>query len=625
MCGIVGLINRRGPVDADALQKARDALVHRGPDDAGIWIDTERGVGLAHRRLSIIDLSAKGHQPMANEDGSLILVYNGEIYNFQVLRLELQQLGHSFVSSSDTEVILHAYEEWGLDAIQKLNGMFAFALYDRKGGQLVLARDRFGEKPLYYADTGSVFAFASELKALAALPGIELQMDSKILQSYLMFGNVPYPASAFRGICKLPPAQNLIFETDTGRARTRCYWDMADAFSATEPEAKGDDLVERLETLVTDAVRLRLVADVPIGAFLSGGVDSSLIVAIMSRLQAQVKTFSIGFEEGIYDEVPHARAVADYLGSDHHEYYVTPRESLDLLLELPAMYDEPFADSSAIPTYIVSRFAREQVTVALTGDGGDELFGGYTTYPWFALLGPLLRVPALLRRGAASVLGALGSGRLKRHAPLLRIDEAWDLFLYLNERTIAKRFDVDQVIVHSQGPPLVASTFYRKFEAVRPRGDLQAALYAEAQTYLVDDILTKVDRASMAVSLETRVPLLDSSIAEFATALPMRAKMGTWRLQKKKLLRALLGRYVPLEMFDRPKHGFAVPLHTWFRGELKWLLREYLDKSRLEREGLFDARFVGEIVDEHLSGCRNREALLWSLVFWQLWREEWNV
>ena len=621
MCGIVGVVDARGPIDIDALHRARDALTHRGPDDAGVWTDDERGVGLAHRRLSIIDLSPKGRQPMANADGSLVLVFNGEIYNFQALRGELQALGHSFFSTSDTEVILRAYEEWALDAIPRLNGMFALALYDRRRSQLVLARDRFGEKPMYYTDTGTSFAFASEIKALAALPGIALRMDPDLLRPYLVFGHMPYPDTAFRGIGKLPPAHVLVLELASWQTRSYYYWDMAEA----PPQETGADAVDRLDALVTESVRLRLVADVPVGAFLSGGVDSSLIAGVMSRLQAQVTTFSIGFAEGGYDEAPHARAVADHLGCDHYEHYVTPREALDLLLDLPGIYDEPFADSSAIPTYIVSRFAREHVKVVLTGDGGDELFGGYTTYPWFALLGPLLRVPAPLRRGLAGLLGGLGAGRLKRHASLLGIEELWDLFLYLNERTIAKRFDVERMLVHPGGAALDQSTFYRKFEAVRPRGPMQAALYAEAQTYLVDDILTKVDRASMAVSLETRIPLLDPGIAEFAMSLSARAKMGFWQMKKKKLLRALLERYVPSHMFDRPKHGFAVPLHAWFRGEMKWLLHEYLDRGRIEREGLFDARFVGAAVDEHLSGRRDREALLWSLVFWQLWREKWKV
>ena len=621
MCGIVGIVDAKNPIDINALCRARDALTHRGPDDADVWTDAERGVGLAHRRLSIIDLSPKGRQPMVSADGSLVLIFNGEIYNFKALRGQLQELGHSFCSTSDTEVILRAYEEWALDAIPRLNGMFALALYDRRRGQLVLARDRFGEKPLYYTDTGTSFAFASEIKALAALPGIALRMDPDLLRPYLVFGHTPYPDTAFLGIGKLPPAHVLVIEPAVWRTRSYCYWDMAEV----PAQVSGADLVDRLDALVNESVRLRLVADVPVGAFLSGGVDSSLIAGVMSRLQAQVKTFSIGFAEGSYDEAPHARAVADHLGCDHYEHYVTPREALDLLLDLPAIYDEPFADSSAIPTYIVSRFAREHVKVALTGDGGDELFGGYTTYPWFALLGPLLRVPGPMRRGLAGALAGMGAGRLKRHASLLGINEPWDLFLYLNERTIAKRFDVEKILIHPGGQALDQSMFCRKFQAVLPRGHMQAALYAEAQTYLVDDILTKVDRASMAVSLETRIPLLDPSIAEFAMSLPVRDKMGFWQVKKKKLLRTLLGRYVPLHVFARPKHGFAVPLHAWFRGEMRWLLQEYLDPGRIEREGLFDAKFVRAVVDEHLSGRRDREALLWSLVFWQLWREKWKV
>jgi asparagine synthase (glutamine-hydrolysing) len=627
VCGIVGIANRRGSVDVDSLNRARDVLTHRGPDDSGTWIDPIGGIGLAHRRLSIIDLSEDASQPMVNEDGSIVLIFNGEIYNFQALRDELLKLGHQFFSSSDTEVIIRAYEEWGMEAIAMLNGMFAFALYDRKSNRIVLARDRFGEKPLYYANTGSVFTFASELKALAALPGTQLRLDIDSLEPYLVFGNIPYPDTAFEGIHKLPPAHVLVFDIETWNGNVDCYWDMADANADTVVGAdlEGDDALGRLDELITDSVRLRLIADVPVGAFLSGGVDSSLIVSIMSKLEVKVKTFSIGFKDEKYDEAPYAKAIAAYLGCEHYEHYVTPRESLDLLMELPSIYDEPFADSSAIPTYIVSRFAREQVKVSLSGDGGDELFGGYSTYPLFSLLGPLLQVPSPMRRLVAGALNLAGWGKLKRHASLLQIDEAWDLFLYLNERTIAKRFDVAKALKAPQTNALVRSIFYKKFQSALPRGNLQAAMYAEAHTYLVDDILTKVDRASMAVSLETRVPFLDHRVAEFATGLSLESKMGPWRLKKKTILRALLARYMPSQMFERPKHGFSVPLHTWFRGEMKWLLYEYLNKEKITREGLFNPEFVDGIVQEHLTGRRDREALLWSLVFWQMWREKWNV
>jgi asparagine synthase (glutamine-hydrolysing) len=626
MCGIVGIVDNGGRVDGERLERARDILTHRGPDDQGIWLDEAGKVGLAHRRLSIIDLSLNGHQPMSNGDDSLVLVFNGEIYNFRELRDELVSGGHRFFSQSDTEVIIRAYEEWGMGAVERLNGMFAFALYDRRLDRLVLARDRFGEKPLYYTQSATGFLFASELKALIALPGVETRIDESLLQQYLIFGNIPYPASIFRGVNKLPPAHTLVFDLKSRSICTECYWDMAEPQTVDlwDSTAGGSE-VDRLDALLTDAVRLRLIADVPVGAFLSGGVDSSLIVSIMSRLQTEVKTFAIGFKDSGYDEAPHAKAIADHLGCDHREHYVTPRESLDLLLELPAIYDEPFADSSAIPTYIVSRFAREHVKVALTGDGGDELFGGYSTYPWIAIFSPLLGIPSPLRAGAAWGLQKLGPEKIKRHVPLLRIDEAWEQFLYLNERTIAKRDDVGRMLNFPVDNSLIETVFYQKFQAALPRGGLQAALYAEAHTYLVDDILTKVDRASMAVSLETRIPFLDPRVAEFATSLSAESKMGRWKLQKKKVLRALLARYLPTQMFERPKHGFSVPLHNWFRGELRWLLQEYLNKGRIDREGLFNSSAVEEMVKEHLAGRRDREALLWSLVFWQMWREKWKV
>jgi len=620
VCGIVGIANRMGPIDVPALETARDALAHRGPDDKGIWLSDSRQIGLAHRRLSVIDLSDNAHQPMLNSDKSVALIFNGEIYNFRQLRDELLAMGYHFISQSDTEVIIAAYSAWGMEAFARFNGMFALAIVDQQRRKIILARDRFGEKPLYFSHVGTGFAFASELKALSQLPSVERSLDEERLPLYLLFGNIPYPDTIFKGVKKLAPAHSIVLDLDTWETQISCYWNMNQA-----PIGEGDYSVEALDALLTDSVRLRLIADVPVGAFLSGGIDSSLVVAIMARLQAQVKTYSIGFKDQRYDEVPHARAIANHLGCDHSEYYVSPDSVRELLVELPSIYDEPFADSSAIPTYIVSQFARQEVTVALTGDGGDELFGGYSTYSRLAAMRGMLKIPYMSRGILGGLINAVAPEKIRRHAPILGMDRGWDLFLYLNERTIAKRGDVEELLGASVDSALANSVFIEKFQSEQPRGILQAALYAEAHTYLVDDILTKVDRASMAVSLETRIPFLDHRIAEWAYNLPMREKMGYWNTEKKKILQTLLSRYIPVDLYKRPKHGFSVPLNQWFRGELSWTIHEYLNRDRIRREGIFQPDFVDDIVAEHMSGKRDREAILWSLVFWEMWRERWGI
>ena len=622
MCGIAGVVKTMDRIDQDELVRMRDALEHRGPDDQGIWMGEDGLVGLAHRRLSIIDLSEAGHQPMVNDDGTLVLVFNGEIYNFQELRQDLEGRGHVFRSQTDSEVILHAYEEWGTAAVAKLNGMFAFSLYDRTRRQIVLARDRFGEKPLYYALDGGGFYFASELKALRACGSLSVTVDRDRLHPYLVFGYIPYPHTIFESVLKLPPASMAVVDIDSLQCAVTSYWQLQGDNGAGPEDL--EEAVTHLDGLFAEAVGMRLVADVPVGAFLSGGIDSSLVISAMTRHAAKVKTFAIGFWDDEYDEAPYAKVIAEHLGCEHREYYVEPQEAIDVLMGLPAIYDEPFADSSAIPTCIVSRFARDEVKVVLTGDGGDELFGGYTVYPLFARLRHVQRLPRVARSLVAAVVEAVGPGKSRRHADLLRQGGLWELFLYLNERTVTKQPDAARIFSGGEAD-LAATEFAQVFQREMSGDPLQAAMHAEARTYLVDDILTKVDRASMAVSLEARVPFLDHRIAEFAASLSSKTKMGRCGQERKRVLTALLGRYLPRELFERKKHGFAVPLHRWFRKDLRWLLDEYLDESRIKREGVFDARTIRQMVAEHLAGTRDREAVLWALVFWQMWREEWRL
>lgn len=626
MCGIAGVLLLKGQIDERELVGMGNKLAHRGPDDAGIWIHQDGSLGLVHRRLSIIDLSDAAHQPMTNDDGTIVLVFNGEIYNFRELRCILQAQGHIFRSQSDTEVIIHAYEQWGMQAIEKLNGMFAFALYDQRQRCLMLGRDRFGEKPVFYYHHGGCFIFSSELKAIAAHSSFSPHINQDLLFPYLIFGYIPYPHTIFDHTFKLPPAHYMVLDVDSQNYTIGTYWNALETTSSnTVDDTNLESAVAHVDSLLADAVKLRLIADVPVGAFLSGGIDSSLIACFASRQKSDLKTFSIGFWDDQHDEAPYAKAIASHLGCHHHEYYVAPEEALSALTNLPGIYDEPFADSSAIPTYLLSRFAREHVKVTLTGDGGDELFGGYTTYSYWAFASHFLPIPKGLRTLGERVLATYGTEQVRRHAALIGQNSLWEVFLYLNERTVTKTSDAAKLLVGGGNTLLQSSAFPRIFEAAAGRGCVQAAMFTDSMTYLVDDILAKVDRASMAVSLEARVPFLDFRIAEYAMRLPDGLKMGPWRLCRKRILRTLLSRHMPRELFERPKKGFSVPLNRWFRGELKWLLDEYLAPHRLEKEGLFNAGFVAQLVREHLSGSRGREAVLWALVFWEMWRERWRI
>ena len=624
MCGIAGAYRREGQLNDQDLIAMRDVLAHRGPDDEGLWVAVDRRLGLVHRRLSVVDLSQAGHQPMANDDGTLWLTYNGEIYNFTDLRQELQQMGYTFRSRTDTEVIIRAFEAWGVEAIARLNGMFAFALYDKRQQKLVLARDRFGEKPLYYRLDSDSLLFASELKAFMAYPAFAAELDTDLALQYLVWGNIPSPRTVFKGVRKLPPAHYLIFDLANHRCQETRYWHPVRHIGALSQMGL-EEGIGRLEGLLDDAVRRRLVADVPVGAFLSGGIDSSLIAALMVQATSRLKTFTIGFDDAAFDEAPFAKKIAAHLGTDHREYYVSPQEAQDLLLDLPRIYDEPFADSSAIPTYIVSRLSREEVTVVLTGDGGDELFGGYTAYRNFYRTQGLLRLPGVIRRGMAGFVKLFGSGRVRRHIAMLDLEDPWKLYLYINERTITKLNEACGIVMGGDEATIRDSAFVEAFAVMSDHSHVQAAAFTDMSTYMPDDILTKVDRASMAVSLECRIPLLDYRVAEFGLGLSEECKMGSRRADGKRLLRALLAKFVPPALFERPKRGFSVPLASWFRGDLRWLLDEYLDRGRLRREGVFDADVVEGLVREHLAGHRDREAVLWSLVCWQMWREQWGV
>ncbi len=622
MCGVAGLFDSRGerPVDTALLQRMNDSIRHRGPDGDGHHIVP--GIGLAHRRLSIIDL-AGGHQPMFNEDGTVAVVTNGEIYNFQGLARELQAAGHEFRTRSDTEVILHGWEEWGAGCVERFAGMFAFALWDANQETLFLARDRLGKKPLYYALLADGWvAFGSELKALACHPGVDRALDASAIEDYFAYGYVPDPKTIYRGVKKLPPAHCLVWRRGMPEPAPQPYWD---ARFAVRDRLSVDDAAEALIERLRRSVEMRLIADVPLGAFLSGGVDSSGIVALMAGLSEQpVSTFAIGFDNKAFDESGYAAQVARRYGTDHHLRRVDP-DAFDLVDRLAGIYDEPFADSSAIPTFRVSALAREGVKVVLSGDGGDELFAGYRRYLWHDREERLrAMLPTALRRPLFGLLGRVYP-KLDRAPRFLR---AKHTFQELAADAAEGYFMSVSVVGDSLRDALFSPALkrelggYHAIEVLRGHmaaadtdEPLFAAQYADLKTWLAGDILTKVDRASMANSLEVRVPLLDHEFVEWSAGLPQRLKLQGQT--GKFLLKRALEPYVPNDLLYRPKQGFSVPISAWFRGPLRQRVREAVTGPVLAESGYFDQDALALMVDRHQSGARDHGVVLWSLLMFE--------
>ena len=641
MCGIVGFrTNRDFSRLRDALPEATSRLVHRGPDDTGLFFDQESGVGLGHRRLSVIDLSEAGRQPMASDDGMVNIVYNGEIYNFQEIRSTLAGHGHHFRTETDTEVILKAYMEWGMDCLTRFVGMFALALWDSRSRLLFLARDRLGIKPLYYHFTPGELIFASELKALMAFKGFPRDIDPDAVPLFLHYQYIPSPRTVFKDTFKLLPGRYAVF--DGQDIRIRSYWELPHIDRTSKGRDRSEeDVFTELDHLLTQAVSDRLVSDVPLGALLSGGIDSSIVVALMQKVNTSpVRTFSIGFNEPAYNEAPWALKVAEHLGTDHTDFYVTPKEAMDVIPRLPEIYDEPFADSSAIPTFLVSRLARSQVTVALSGDGGDEQFCGYVRY-WStrAMATAFQRIPGPAKEGLGLVLDKIPPTWVERcYLPwrrflpqrfrLANFPDKWEKFIKLLGQTSIQDLYRMTICLWSEkeldrlmGRDIRDCQYEEIFRETGNWPLLSRLMRVDQKTYLPDAMLTKVDRASMAVGLEVRVPLLDHRVVEFTSTLPDRLKYKRGR--GKYLLRRLLARYVPEELFERPKMGFGVPIEDWFRGELKEMLLDYLSPERLTKEGLFDHSLVEEKIREHLSGKANHQYRLWALLMWEMWRERW--
>ncbi len=632
MCGIAGIVDLRGrAVDPGLLSRVNSRLVHRGPDAEGFRLSG--AVGLSHRRLAIIDL-AGGAQPMPNEDGSVWVTFNGEIYNFRELRPELEHRGHRFATTSDTEVILHAYEQYGEGCPSYLRGMFAFGLWDERRRRLFLARDRVGKKPLYYTEASGQFIFASELHALLAHPGVSREVDLDALDAYLTFGYIPAPRTAFRCLYKLPPAHSLTLDLNNDGDGIRDqkvsrYWslDYLPKLDIDEEEA-----AERLLAELTEAVRIRMIADVPLGALLSGGIDSSLVVALMSRLSDRpVKTFSIGFHEKDFDELPYARLVADQYGTEHHELVVRPN-ALDVLPTLVRHYGEPFADSSSIPSYYVSRLTREHVTVALNGDGGDESFAGYERYYADGLADAYCKLPLPLRAGVIEPLAALIPNSLPRRHRLRQAKR----FLEAAAQPSARRYlRWVSYFTPGQKGDLYTPAF-RQALASREPGDwlvglydsarrdgldrLDAVLATDVASYLPNDLLVKMDIATMACSLEARSPILDHRVMEFASRLPTRMKLrGT---TTKFLLRQVARKLLPAANLDRRKMGFGLPVGDWMRGELRPWVDDVLLSPRALARGHFRPDAVRALVHEHGVGSQDHSYRLWALLWLELWYRE---
>jgi asparagine synthase (glutamine-hydrolysing) len=652
MCGFAGAFDPTTEAAAwpHRLGAMARALAHRGPDDEGLWHDAEASIGLAFRRLAIIDLSVEGHQPMVSAGGRYVMAYNGEVYNFQTLRAELESRGARFRGHSDTEIMLAAFETWGVEpAVSRFVGMFACALWDRAERRLHLVRDRLGIKPLYWGWSNGALLFGSELTALRRHPAFSAGLDRNAVASFLRWNYVPAPHAVFQGFRKLEPGCIRTFDlasrTPGGAGRLISYWSMADVacagidrpFSGTPDEA-----VSELERRLKDAVGLRMIADVPLGAFLSGGIDSSLVVALMSaQASTPVRTFTVGFAEKEYDESPWARSIAKHLGTSHTEQILSAGETLAKVPKIAALFDEPFADSSQVPTLLVSELARRHVTVSLSGDGGDELFAGYKRYALFADLDRTLRhVPRAARRPLAAVLGAVPVGPANAlfgfAGPLLRrygsggaagdkIRKLAELLALADDRALYR-----DLLSHWKAPEsLVPGTVELPRladEAERPARFLDRIhplMFDDTIAYLADDILVKVDRTSMSVGLEARVPLIDHRVVEFAWTLPLALKIrdgGT-----KWVLRKVLEKYVPAELTERPKMGFGLPIDLWLRGPLRPWAEDLLSETRLKREGLLEPGPIRQKWDEHLAGRRNWHYYLWDVLMLQSWREAHGV
>lgn len=647
MCGIAGVLYSKPKLnegDFVALMcKMGDTLKHRGPDDHGEWVDVEAGVGFAHRRLSIIDLSSAGHQPMASKNNRYVISFNGEIYNYREIRAELEKSGVVFTGHSDTETLLESIAHRGLDkTLDLVNGMFAFALWDKETRSLTLARDRIGKKPLYYGWSNGVFLFGSELKALRIHPAFNDEIDRAALGQFIQFAWLNGPASIYSQIKKLKPGSYLTIQSESYELNPTCYWSAVDRARHAQSNSFADsydEAMDQLNEVIMNAVKRRMVADVELGALLSGGIDSSLVVSMMQAQSSRtIKTFSIGFHEETHNEAVYAKNVSDHLSTEHTELYVTPQDCMDVIPQLPTIYDEPFADVSQIPTYLVSKLANQQVKVVLSGDGGDELFAGYTRYfrcmehwskqknipKYFrpvleVLMSSIANTSWNLLANTSTQEGVAGwrraGAKLEKRARRIGSNNSSELFV-----SMMKRYkDISDLVIHGGGSQSVLSDSKSWPEH---EDSILNMMLIDTLSYLPDDILVKVDRASMATSLEARAPLLDREVAEFAWRLPYEMKINS--KGGKRILKDILAKYVPAELTNRKKMGFGVPIGKWLRGSLRDWAEDLLDADKIKQQGYLDEVKVQKIWKQHLSGWRNHNDLLWSILMFQAWLEDQN-
>lgn len=630
MCGIAGLVDFSKSSSSEVLKKMTDVLLHRGPDDGGYFFEKPSfaDIGLGHRRLSILDLSNNGHQPMSFEH--LTMVYNGEVYNFQEIRKELESLGYTFFSQSDSEVILKSFHKWGLASISKFNGMFAIAIYDAQKGKLYLIRDRAGIKPLYWYNKNGLFMFSSEIKSFHQHPNFQKQICKAGLTLFFQYGYIPQPHSIFEDTYKLSAGHTLEISLDRNEVEIKKYWDVVDAYNQPKLKISESEAIDETEKLLRSACEYRLLADVPVGIFLSGGYDSSAVTAILqSQKTDRLKTFSIGFNEERFNEANYAKQVADYLGTEHTEYYCTPNDAFDIISILPDIFDEPFSDSSAIPTVLVSKLARQSVTVSLSADGGDEVFGGYDKYvhsekyfntfnriPFRQELAKLLKGFKPESIGLDSLIRNF-SGKYNRSIAIMSSETMNDVMESLQKLFLKNELD-RLMDVGKSG----LKTGFDDFVMLRPDlSDLDKMMAIDFKTYQADDILTKVDKATMSVSLEGREPLLDYRLIEYVATLESSLKINQGN--KKYLLKSITHKYLPKDLMDRPKMGFSVPIHQWFKDKLKVYLDEYIDYSLISKHGLINSDEACRIKKQYLDGQDHLAPKVWSILVFQMWYAKW--
>ena len=630
MCGIVGFISSNYSINI--IQNMLAAQSYRGPDDSGTFICKDVGVNLGHNRLSIQDLSSHGHQPFISDCKNYIIVFNGEVYNFKKIRDELILLGYSFVSSTDTEVILYSYKEWGISCIEKFIGMFAFSIYDKTNKKLFLVRDRAGVKPLYYYYKDGHFVFSSELKSFHQYPDFEKNINKEVLPYYFQFGYIPAPYSIFKDCYKIQPGHYLELDLQTLEKKIIIYWDVDDFYEKPKFHKSEKEILDELENILDDAINLRMISDVPVGVFLSGGYDSSFVVSILSKKQGhKINTFTIGFDDEKYDEAKHAKVIASYLATNHSEYYMKNKDMLDLVEKLPFYYDEPFGDSSALPTMIVSKLACQKVTVVLSSDGGDEAFCGYSKYFFLnkflnifsnKIKRNILKVILnLLNEKTVTIINNMLPNRLKqtnikdKFNKFKRAINSKDLDeMFLNASSYVANEDVEKLLKFN-----VKSSLFSNFMNKNRISFLSHMMSTDYKTFMNDDVLTKVDRATMSVSLEGREPLLDHRIIEFMAQVPdsikYKNKIGKY------LLREILYKYLPKELVDKPKSGFQIPLNEWLRGDLKHLVLKYLHKDTLDSD-IFNITYIEKIKEEFFSG-KDLGTQIWFILMYQMWAEKW--